>query len=94
MEFGSGQVRWKQVKFKDGTPFGKGTLLAAGNHLIILGEYGKLALAEASHEGYREKAACQVSDQKCWTVPVLADGRLYVRDEKTVMCFDLRPAKK
>ena len=90
MELATGQVRWKKISFEDRTAMGKGSILGAGNYLIILGEHGKLALADASPEGYQEKAACQVSERKCWTVPVLADGRLYVRDEKTLMCFDLR----
>jgi outer membrane protein assembly factor BamB len=87
MEFTSGKVRWKK------SGFDKGTVLGAGKHLIILGETGKLALADASPEGYREIASCQIVDGKCWTVPVLADGRLYLRDEKTVMCLDLRNKK-
>ena len=90
MELATGQVRWKKISFEDRTAMGKGSILGAGNYLIILGEHGKLALADASPEGYQEKAARQVSERKCWTVPVLADGRLYVRDEKTLMCFDLR----
>jgi outer membrane protein assembly factor BamB len=87
MELRTGNVRWKQRGFD------KGTILGAGNQLIILGEYGKLALAEASPEGYREKASCQIVDQKCWSVPVLADGRLYLRDEKMVMCLDVEARK-
>ena len=87
MEFRTGEVRWKK------SGFDKGTVLGAGNHLIILGEYGKLALAEASPEGYKEEASCQIVDRKCWTVPVLADGRLYMRDEKMVMCLDMRNKK-
>jgi len=32
----------------------------------------------------------QFSRGKCWTVPVLANGRLYVRDEEKIVCYDLR----
>ena len=45
-------------------------------------------------DGYHEKAACVVSANKCWTVPVLAGGRLYVRDESELICLDLRPANR
>ncbi|MCI0464865.1 MAG: PQQ-like beta-propeller repeat protein [Gemmataceae bacterium] len=84
MEFRTGKVRWKERGFD------KGSLLVAEGLLIILGEQGKLALADASPEGYRERSSFTVAQGRCWTVPVLAQGRLYVRDETRVVCFDLR----
>jgi outer membrane protein assembly factor BamB len=85
MEVRTGRCVWRQR----GHSFGKGSLLIAGGHLLVLGEYGRLALAEATPAGYREVAACQVSEHKCWTVPSLAGGRLYVRDEGQLLCLDL-----
>jgi outer membrane protein assembly factor BamB len=87
MDIRSGRIRWRERGIRS---LKKGSLLVADGHLIILGEYGKLALAEATPEGYREKGAFQVSQNKCWTVPVLAGGRLYVRDESCLRCLDLR----
>jgi outer membrane protein assembly factor BamB len=84
MEFSSGKVKWRE------SGFGKGSLLIAGENLVILGETGKLAIAQATPEEYREKSSFQVSNGQCWVVPALADGRLYVRDDKRVMCFDLQ----
>jgi hypothetical protein len=84
MHFRTGKVKWKEKGFK------KGSLLVADGHLIILGETGRLALAVATPERYREKAAFKISDTKCWVVPVLAKGRLYVRDEKQIVCLELR----
>lgn len=76
--------RWKEGKFH------RGTLLAVGNRLIVQGEDGDLALVEPSPDEYREKGHFSVSDKRCWTVPALAHGRLYVRDEAQVICLDLR----
>jgi outer membrane protein assembly factor BamB len=86
MEFRTGHVvaGWK------GKGLGKGSLLAADGQLVILGENGRLVVAEATSEGYRENASWKVSGAKCWSVPVLASGRLYVRDEDRVACLDLR----
>lgn len=84
MDFRTGKIRWKERGFD------KGSLMIADGHLIILGERGKLAIAEATHQEYREKAAFQVSNNQTWTVPVLANGRLYVRDEENVICLDVR----
>lgn len=84
MDIRTGRVVWRRPGFK------KGCLLVADGHLIILGEDGRLALAEATPDGYRETASFQVSGNKCWTVPALAGGRLYVRDEGQLACLDLR----
>jgi outer membrane protein assembly factor BamB len=84
MEFRTGKVRWQERGFK------KGSLTLADGHLIILGEEGLLALAEATPQEYREKGRVQVFEGKCWTVPVLANGKLYLRDETTVKCLELK----
>jgi outer membrane protein assembly factor BamB len=81
----TGQEAWRHKSRK----FQKGSLLLAGGHLVVLGEYGWLSLAEASPRGYREKSSFRVSRHKCWTVPVLAGGRLYVRDEGQLACYSV-----
>jgi hypothetical protein len=86
MEVRTGKCVWRE---RGRRAFKKGSLLIAGGYLLVLGEYGRLALAVATPAGYRELAAFQVSDHKCWTVPSLAGGRLYVRDEGHLLCLDL-----
>jgi outer membrane protein assembly factor BamB len=87
MEFRTGKVVWKEKGFR------KGSLLVADGQLIILGESGQLALAEATPEGYRQKASFRISQNKCWTVPALANGKLFVRDEEQVLCLDLKKTR-
>jgi outer membrane protein assembly factor BamB len=84
MDFRTGEVAWTS------RGFGKGALLIADGHLIILGENGKLCLAEATHEAFRRKAVTQVFKNKCWTVPVLVRGRLFLRDQEELVCLDVR----
>jgi outer membrane protein assembly factor BamB len=81
----TGKEMWRET----GRKFQKGSLLIAGGHLLVLGEYGRLSLAEATPRGYREKTSFRVSQHKCWTVPVLAGGRLYIRDEGRLVCLDV-----
>ena len=84
IEVDTGAEQWRQ------RGFGKGSLLLADSHLVILGEGGKLALAEATPGEYREKARFQLFDDKCWTVPTLTGGKLYLRNQKEMVCLDLR----
>ncbi len=84
IEANTGEEQWRQ------RGFGKGSLLLADGYLIILGEGGKLALVEANPSEYKEKARFQLFDDKCWTVPTLAGGKLYLRNQKEMVCLDLR----
>jgi outer membrane protein assembly factor BamB len=84
LDFRTGQVLWKE------RGFGQGTLVAADGHLFILSEDGKLAIGEARPDEFRKKASFKFSVQRCWTMPVIADGRLFVRDEEKIVCYDLR----
>lgn len=79
----TGEILWKK------RGFGKGSVLGAGESLIIMGESGVCALADASPDAYRERARFEFSNERCWSAPVLAHGRLYLRDQKTLACFDV-----
>lgn len=79
----TGEQKWQQRGFQ------KGSLIFADGHLIILGERGKLALVEATPAGYSEKAAAEVLRGKCWTMPTLSGGKLYVRNQSEMLCLDM-----
>jgi outer membrane protein assembly factor BamB len=91
MDLRTGAIAWRERGAKG---FRKGSLMIAGGRLIVLGEDGTLALAEASPAGYHELASFQVSQSKCWTVPALAGGKLYVRDESVITCLDVGSASQ
>ncbi len=82
----TGQEKWKT------RGYGKGTLIVADSQLIVLGEEGQLGLVEATPAGFREKSKAQVLNGRCWTMPSLADGRLYVRDESEIVCLNVQGA--
>jgi len=68
-----------------------GSLCLADGKLIILSERGKLVIAEASPKGFEELASAQILQGKCWTVPVLANGRIYARNaDGQLVCVDVR----
>ena len=79
----TGEEQWRKRGFR------KGSLIVAEDHLIILGEQGLLALAEATPEGYKEKTSARVLSGRCWTIPTLANGKLYLRNLKEAICLDI-----
>ena len=84
----TGQVKWAQ------SGLGTGSLMLAGDKLVVLGEKGKLAIVEAAPDAYKELASAEVLTGKCWTVPVLADGRIYARNAAgDMVCVDVRSGK-
>ena len=80
----TGTEKWKA------RGFGEGTLILAEDHLIILGDRGKLGLVEATPAAFNEVASAEVLSGLCWTVPTIANGRLYARNEKEMVCLDMK----
>lgn len=89
MNIRTGQVTWSERGFD------KGSVLLADNRLIIYGESGVLALAEADTAEYKEISRFQFSRDRrsCWSVPVVANGRLYVRDQTKLTCYDVKASR-
>lgn len=80
----TGDTRWRQ-------DLGVGSFLAAGGRFLILGERGKLRVAEVSSKEYREIVSADFPASVYWTAPVLSQGRLYIRNLKgELFCVDLR----
>ncbi len=85
MDFLSGEAKWTERSI------GKGSLMAAGNTLIVLSDKGTLYFAEASPEGFKPISSAQILKGKCWTMPVLANGRIYARNAAgNLVCIDVR----
>jgi outer membrane protein assembly factor BamB len=59
-----------------------GSLIMAGDKLIVLSEKGELLLGQASPESFKPLARAKVLNGVCWTPPALADGRLYLRSAR------------
>ncbi len=82
--FETGEVKWTAKQT------GKGSLILADGKLIVLGEKGELMVAEASPAAFNVTARAQVLGGKCWTTPVLANGRIYCRNAAgSVVCLDV-----
>ena len=84
LNYETGEVKWAQKGM------GTGSLMLADGKLIILSNRGKLVTAPASPEGFKELSSAQILTGKCWTVPVLANGRIYARNAVgNLVCVDV-----
>ena len=86
MDFASGKVMWRD------RAVGKGTLTYADGQLYLLSENNVAGLADASPDGYHERGRFQISDQgrPSWAHPVVCGGKLYLRNQAMLMCYNLR----
>ena len=82
-----GRVQWS-------TPAGlAGSVLLLGDRLVIAYENGELAVAPASPKAFKEEARAKVLEPTVRAYPAFANGFLYVRDQSTLVCLDLRPKR-
>jgi len=103
--FGSGQGKWVCQDFKTGDvvwserKFPSGAVTYADGRLYLFSENdGTAALIEASKEGWKEagrmkmpKASTLRQPQgKVWAPPVVANGKLFLRDQELLFCFDIK----
>lgn len=90
VEFLTGKQVWEVKRIDDGPRPKDSTLVLAEGHLFIQVENGDFVIAAATPQGYKQTAKFKAFDGKCWTVPTLANGRLYSRDMGTIKCFNLK----
>ncbi len=85
IELSTGAEKWAEPIV------GSGAVSAADGRLIVLSGEGELKVAPATPEGFKPSGRANVLTGKCWTVPVLANGRIYVRNaDGHVVCLDVR----
>jgi outer membrane protein assembly factor BamB len=94
MAFADGTVKWSEKPALE-----KGALTVADGMLYCLGEKtGNVVLAEASPDGWKEKGRFKLDPQTTirnpkgaiWTHPVVANGKLYLRDQNYIYCYDVK----
>lgn len=74
LEFATGEEKWAHPGF------GSGGVIVADGKLIALAGAGELMVAPATPNGFKPTGQFQVLGGKCWTAPVLANGRIYCRN--------------
>jgi outer membrane protein assembly factor BamB len=89
-EWKTGKAVWQEKGKLD-----KGSIVYADERLYLRAEEGKgtVALIAASPAGYKEHGHFdppQRSDKNSWPHPVIAGGKLYLRDQDVLLCYDVR----
>ena len=97
MDFKTGEVKWSDPSV------GTASLCYAGGLLYVRGQGGNgfgaekdpifIALVEPTPDGYKERGRFQQPDhgnRPAWPHPVVANGRLYLRDQGVLLCYDVK----
>lgn len=81
----TGEIVWQDRSV------GKGSVTYADGHLYVRGENGPMALVEANTKQYVEKGRFEPprSDRQAWAYPVVAAGKLLLRDQDKLYCYDI-----
>ena len=79
----TGERRWK------GGRYGYGQVILGSGHLIIITDSGELVLVKATPDKQIELARFPAIEGKTWNYPAIADGRLLVRNQTQMACFDV-----
>jgi outer membrane protein assembly factor BamB len=94
MDFATGQQKWREREI-----LGKGAIAYADGMFYCLSEDdGEVVLIDASPEGWQEHGRFTLDPQtmirkdrgKIWTHPVIANGKLYLRDQDLIYCYDVK----
>ncbi|MBU1014694.1 MAG: PQQ-binding-like beta-propeller repeat protein [Bacteroidetes bacterium] len=87
VDFNTGEEKWSRDT-------GHCSIIYIDNKFIILNQWGEITIMEADENGYRDLAHAKIvetSDEiRCWTAPVLTNGKLYVRTSLgELVCVDV-----
>jgi outer membrane protein assembly factor BamB len=87
LDFKTGKLGWE-----NGKP-GKGSIAAADGRIYYRNEDGPIVLVELTPEKYVEHGRftpAKKSGQPAWPHPVIANGKLYIRDQDMLFCYDVK----
>jgi len=90
LDFKTGEVLWNG---RDNRRVTKGSVAFAEGRIYYRTEEGPIVLIEPSRKEYLERGRFdqpERTDKPAWAHPVLANGKLYIRDQDTLFCYDVK----
>jgi outer membrane protein assembly factor BamB len=88
LDLKTGKPKWRNRSV------GKGAITYADGRVYLRSEQGTVALVEATGAGYHELGRFdqpERSKSPDYSYPVVAEGKLFLRDQDVLLCYDLRP---
>ncbi len=95
LDFKTGEVLWNE-RDSDKRRVSKGSVAFAGDRIYYRTEEGPIVLIEPSRKEYLERGRFnqpERTDKPAWAHPVVANGKLYIRDQDTLFCYDVKESK-
>jgi outer membrane protein assembly factor BamB len=83
----TGKKKWK----KRGYGHGQVLLVGESGQMLVISDKGEAALTEVSPNGLTERGKFQALSGKTWNHPVIAGGKLLVRNAEEMACYDVLP---
>jgi alcohol dehydrogenase (cytochrome c) len=96
LDFKTGETLWNE-RDSDKRRVRKGSMTLADGRIYYRTEEGAVVLIEPSRKEYLERGRFEQPDRTrspAWTHPVIANGKLYIRDQDTLYCYDIRAKKQ
>lgn len=85
-----GEIQWRWPD-DDDEGVGRGQAIAIADRFLLFGEYGNLASIDINtFKPIQRSLSGELLKRPCYSSPALANGRLYLRNEREIVCFDLR----
>ena len=90
VDYLTGAIKWQD------RGIGSASVCFADGRLYLHSDKNEIAMIEASTEGYKPLGNCTPpgtmdhGNAKAWTHPVISNGRLYIRDQGDIWCYDVR----
>jgi len=87
LDLATGNLNWAERRAP------KGSLIMADQRLYLRSERGELILIEPNRDRYIERGRFEQPDRSretAWTHPVIANGKMYVRDQDVLFCYDVK----
>jgi alcohol dehydrogenase (cytochrome c) len=91
LDFQTGDVNWDERS--EGQRARKGSIALADSRIYYRTEEGAILLLEPSREQYIERGRFEQPDRTdlpAWAHPVIANGKLYIRDQDLLLCYDVK----
>jgi outer membrane protein assembly factor BamB len=88
VDLNTGDILWDKAR---GAGSGSAAITYADGHLFFRYENHVMALIEANPDGYQLKGSFKIDsgNGKSWPHPVIQNGKLYLRDQDELLCYDV-----